>query len=108
MLSCENLYYRYARKAPWVLEDFSHDFSSGIHLIKGYSGCGKSTLLRILGGYLKPQKGKVVAVGPGTKDEKVTVKIGDSVLYGKYAGTELKLEGKDYLMMRESDILAIV
>jgi len=56
----------------------------------------------------KPQKGKVVAVGPGTKDEKVTVKIGDSVLYGKYAGTELKLEGKDYLMMRESDILAIV
>ena len=56
----------------------------------------------------KPQKGKVVAVGPGTKDEKVTVKIGDSVLYGKYAGTELKLEGKYYLMMRESDILAIV
>jgi len=56
----------------------------------------------------KPQKGKVVAVGPGTKDEKVTVKIGDYVLYGKYAGTELKLEGKDYLMMRESDILAIV
>ena len=56
----------------------------------------------------KPQKGKVVAVGPGTKDEKLTVKIGDSVLYGKYAGTELKLEGADYLMMRESDILAIV
>ncbi|MCF8715429.1 co-chaperone GroES [Joostella atrarenae] len=56
----------------------------------------------------KPQKGTVVAVGPGTKDEKVTVKIGDSVLYGKYAGTELKLEGNDYLMMRESDILAIV
>ena len=56
----------------------------------------------------KPQKGKVVAVGPGTKDEKVTVKIGDTVLYGKYAGTELKLEGTDYLMMRESDILAII
>ena len=56
----------------------------------------------------KPQKGKVVAVGPGTKDESITVKIGDSVLYGKYGGTELKLEGKDYLMMRESDILAIV
>ncbi|MBT8281734.1 MAG: co-chaperone GroES [Muriicola sp.] len=56
----------------------------------------------------KPQKGKVVAVGPGTKDEKVTVKVGDSVLYGKYAGTELKLDGTDYLMMRESDILAIV
>lgn len=59
MLSCENLYYRYARKAPWVLEDFSHDFSEGVHLIKGYSGCGKSTLLRILGGYLKQQRGKV-------------------------------------------------
>ena len=56
----------------------------------------------------KPQKGKVVAVGKGTKDEPMTVKNGDSVLYGKYSGTELKLEGKDYLMMRESDILAIV
>ena len=56
----------------------------------------------------KPQKGTVVAVGPGTKDEKVTVKIGDNVLYGKYAGTELNLEGTDYLIMRESDIVAIV
>ena len=56
----------------------------------------------------KPQKGKVVAVGNGTKDEPMTVKSGDTVLYGKYAGTELKLEGKDYLIMRESDILAIV
>ena len=56
----------------------------------------------------KPQKGKVVAVGPGTKDEKMTVKEGDTVLYGKYSGTELKLDGTDYLMMRESDILAIV
>ncbi|CAI8428103.1 co-chaperone GroES [Flavobacteriaceae bacterium] len=56
----------------------------------------------------KPQKGKVVAVGNGTKDEKMTVSIGDTVLYGKYAGTELKLEGQDYLIMRESDILAIV
>lgn len=56
----------------------------------------------------KPQKGTVVAVGPGTKDEKVTVKVGDTVLYGKYAGTELKLDGTDYLMMRESDILAII
>lgn len=56
----------------------------------------------------KPQKGKVIAVGKGTKDEKMTVKSGDTVLYGKYAGTELKLEGKDYLIMRESDILAIV
>ncbi|HZW62491.1 MAG TPA: co-chaperone GroES [Flavobacteriaceae bacterium] len=56
----------------------------------------------------KPQKGKVVAIGTGKKDEPLTVKIGDMVLYGKYSGTELKLEGKDYLMMRESDILAIV
>jgi chaperonin GroES len=56
----------------------------------------------------KPQKGKVVAVGNGTKDEKMTVNKGDTVLYGKYAGTELKLEGQDYLIMRESDILAIV
>ena len=56
----------------------------------------------------KTQKGKVVAVGAGTKDDKVTVKVGETVLYGKYAGTELKLDGTDYLMMRESDILAII
>ena len=56
----------------------------------------------------KPQQGKVMAIGNGTKDEPMTVKVGDKVLYGKYAGTELKLEGKDYLIMRESDILAIV
>ena len=56
----------------------------------------------------KPQKGNVVAVGPGTKENPVTVKVGDTVLYGKYSGTELKLENNDYLIMRESDILAIV
>ncbi|MDT0559601.1 co-chaperone GroES [Ichthyenterobacterium sp. W332] len=56
----------------------------------------------------KPQKGTVVAVGTGTKDEPLTVKVGDTVLYGKYGGTDLKLDGKDYLMMRESDILAII
>jgi len=56
----------------------------------------------------KPQQGKVVAVGNGTKDITLTVSVGDEVLYGKYAGTELNVEGKDYLMMRESDILAIV
>ena len=56
----------------------------------------------------KPQKGTVVAIGNGKKDEPLTVKVGDVVLYGKYGGTELKLEGKDYLMMRESDILAII
>ena len=56
----------------------------------------------------KPQQGKVMAVGNGTKDEPMTVKIGDNVLYGKFAGTELKLDGNDYLIMRESDIFAIV
>lgn len=56
----------------------------------------------------KPSKGTVIAVGNGTKDEAMTVKVGDTVLYGKYAGTELKLEGTDYLIMRESDIFAIV
>ncbi|GFR66690.1 10 kDa chaperonin [Elysia marginata] len=56
----------------------------------------------------KPQRGTIVAVGTGTKDEPMTVKEGDVVLYGKYSGTELKLEGTDYLIMRESDILAIV
>ena len=56
----------------------------------------------------KPQRGTVVAAGPGTKDNPVTVKVGDVVLYGKYTGTELEVEGGDYLMMRESDILAIV
>ena len=56
----------------------------------------------------KPQKGTVIAVGNGTKDHAMTVKVGDTVLYGKYAGTELKLEGTDYLIMREDDILAII
>ena len=56
----------------------------------------------------KPQKATVVAVGNGTKDNPMTVKVGDVVLYGKYSGTELKLEGKDYLIMSEKDILAIV
>lgn len=56
----------------------------------------------------KPQQGKVFAVGTGKKDEPMTVKSGDIILYGKYSGTELKLEGEDYLIMRESDILAIV
>jgi chaperonin GroES len=56
----------------------------------------------------KPQKGTVVAVGNGKKDHEMTVKIGDSVLYGKYAGSDLKLDGKDYLIMREDDILAVI
>ena len=56
----------------------------------------------------KPQRGKIVAAGPGTKENPVTVKVGDIVLYGKYAGTELQHEGVDYLIMKETDILAIV
>ena len=56
----------------------------------------------------KPMKGKVVAVGNGKKDEPMTVKAGDTVLYGKYAGTEITIEGDEYLIMRESDIFAIV
>ena len=56
----------------------------------------------------KPLKGEVVAVGNGTKDEEMIVKVGDTVLYGKYAGTELELEGNKYLIMRQSDILAIL
>jgi chaperonin GroES len=56
----------------------------------------------------KPQRGVVLAAGPGKKDEPVMVKTGDTVLYGKYAGTEITIEGQDYLIMRESDILAIV
>jgi chaperonin GroES len=56
----------------------------------------------------KPQKGKVVAIGKGTKDNPVTVKVGDKILYGKYSGTELNYEGMDYLIMKESDILAII
>ncbi|EFC69122.1 co-chaperone GroES [Prevotella sp. oral taxon 317] len=56
----------------------------------------------------KPLNGTIVAVGEGTKDEQMILKEGDNVLYGKYAGTELEYEGKKYLMMRQSDVLAIV
>jgi chaperonin GroES len=56
----------------------------------------------------KPQRGTVVAAGPGKKDEPMTVKSGDTILYGKYAGTEVSFEGEDYLIMRESDILAVI
>lgn len=56
----------------------------------------------------KPLKGTVLAVGEGTKDEAMILKAGDTVLYGKYAGTELELEGKKYLMMRQNDVLAII
>jgi chaperonin GroES len=56
----------------------------------------------------KPQKGKIVAVGKGKPDEPLTVKVGDAVLYGKYSGSEISVDGIDYLMMRESDILAII
>lgn len=56
----------------------------------------------------KPQRGEIVAVGTGKKDEPMTVKAGDKVLYGKYAGTEITIDGEEYLMMRESDIFAII
>ncbi len=56
----------------------------------------------------KPLKGEVLAVGNGTKDEEMVVKVGDNVLYGKYAGTELEWEGESYLIMRQSDILAVI
>ncbi|PLW91975.1 MAG: co-chaperone GroES [Marinilabiliales bacterium] len=56
----------------------------------------------------KPQRGIVVAVGAGKKDEPMTVKEGDVVLYGKYAGTEISFDGKDYLIMKEADILAVI
>ena len=56
----------------------------------------------------KPLAGKVVAVGPGTSEVKMEVKVGDQVLYGKYAGTEVTVEGETYLIMRQSDIFAII
>jgi len=56
----------------------------------------------------KPLKGKIVAVGPGKIDEPMTVKKGDNVLYGQYSGTEIKLDGKTYLIMRESDVYGII
>jgi chaperonin GroES len=56
----------------------------------------------------KPQKGTVIAAGPGTKDVTMEVNVGDVVLYGKYAGTEISIDQKDYLIMKQSDILAIV
>ncbi len=56
----------------------------------------------------KPLQGKVVAVGKGTKDEEMVLKAGDTVLYGKYAGTELEFEGQKYLVMRQSDVVAVI
>ncbi len=56
----------------------------------------------------KPQEGRVVATGNGKKDEPMELKVGDTVLYGKYSGTEINVEGKEYLMMRQSDVLAVI
>jgi chaperonin GroES len=56
----------------------------------------------------KPQQGKVIAVGDGTAEVKLTLKSGDKVLYGKYAGTEITYEGKKYIIMKESDVLAVI
>ncbi len=56
----------------------------------------------------KPQEGKIIAVGSGKKDEPMELKAGDVVLYGKYSGTEINVDGKEYLMMRQSDVLAVL
>jgi chaperonin GroES len=56
----------------------------------------------------KPQRGTIVAVGNGKKDEPMTVKVGDTVIYGQYAGTEIKIEGNSYLIMKESDIFGVI
>lgn len=56
----------------------------------------------------KPQKGEIIAVGPGDAENKMTLKVGDKVLYGKYSGTEINFEDNDYLIMKESDVLAII
>ncbi len=56
----------------------------------------------------KPLRGEVIAAGDGTKDEEMVLKVGDNVLYGKYAGTEIELEGEKFLIMRQSDVLAII
>jgi len=69
-LSCQNVSFRYQRRAPWVLENFSHDFRPGFTLIKGASGCGKSTLLRLLAGYLRPASGQITTPGGGAPTEK--------------------------------------
>ena len=56
----------------------------------------------------KPQKGEIIAVGPGDTENKMTLKVGNKVLYGKYSGTEINFEDNDYLIMKESDVLAII
>ena len=56
----------------------------------------------------KPQRGKVIAVGKGTKDHEMTLKVGDNVLYGKYSGTEVEIDGVKYMFMKESDVYAII
>ncbi|MEO9485416.1 MAG: co-chaperone GroES [Ekhidna sp.] len=56
----------------------------------------------------KPQKGQIVAIGTGKKDEPINVKVGDQVLYGKYSGTEITIDGKEFLIMKEADIYGIV
>lgn len=56
----------------------------------------------------RPIEGKVLAVGQGTKDEEIVLKVGDKVLYGKYSGTEVELDGENFLIMRQSDVLAVV
>ena len=61
-----------------------------------------------IGGIIIPDTATIIATGKGTKDEEMVLKAGDEVLYGKYAGTELEFEGEKYLMMRQSDVLAVI
>jgi chaperonin GroES len=56
----------------------------------------------------KPQQGVIIAVGNGKKDEPMELKVGDKIMYGKYSGTEVSFEGKDYLIMRQSDVIAVI
>ncbi len=68
----------------------------------------KSGIILSSGSQEKPQEALVVAVGPGTKDEKMELEVGDKVVYSKYAGTEVKLENEEYILIRQSDVLAVI
>ncbi len=68
----------------------------------------KSGIILSSGSQEKPQEALVVAGGPGTKDEKMELEVGDKVVYSKYAGTEVKLENEEYILIRQSDVLAVI
>ena len=96
-----------------VLHDVSFDVHRGeICGLVGESGTGKSTLARTILQMVKPEQGEVIAVGPGGmvdgKEVKMQVTVGQKVIYSKYAGTEVKLDGEEYIIVRQNDILAVV